>query len=561
MTTNRKKRRLTKTTASTPPTSTSKNFTNQTDELAFKQRHYDLNTTRVYHLRPPKSLSSTARPWIATRETTADYNFIFRHPLTSKPHSFNLPPDFYFPQLNSAILAVFYAFRKSNSVDKLLVLPAPCYDSVSKCNLFVLYGGGQLKGRHGTSPWVKLSHRNSPWVKFDDIIDLKDKTYVVDRWGIINLVNHYKTVNTISIGKTLISEPVIPGSGQFGWRKRFAVDGEVLFLVVRMEEKLFKVFRLKSEKRGGTTCFNWVRVWEFGGNKVLFMARDCYFFRRASRKFPGREYRNCIVFSEAAFPQYGKDGWEFIESGNVRRCEDDIAVFCLGDERFAREGEEEGEGEKSGFPKIDWSPPDWILNVSSFTEDEFSMHSESESSVQSERVPDEDEGPDSDSGEKNDGEVQSGVMDSKTKDDEEQEVMEYDFVSQDQDQGGVECDSDSQDQEDEKMQCDLNSQEKDNEEMHSKEANAEHDNVSLQEDPVTPSRSAVEEEVTRTLLRMNSENDAMEEETSGKNITYVIPQASTSATTEEILVIIHIIVRPTMTNEDSLYEMEGVYLY
>ncbi|XP_074285270.1 uncharacterized protein LOC141610877 [Silene latifolia] len=509
-----------------------KKFTHRNDESAFTRCLYrdGVYATEVYHLRPPKSLSYTSRPWIVTRETTADRNFIFRHPLTSKPHSFNLPPNI--SRLNPLTLSVFYDFRQPYSVDKLLLLHPSEY-------LFALYGGGQLKGcprverQRGrsipltSSPWVKLT--SSPWVNLDDIIDFQDKVYAVDRRGSTILINQYETVTKVSIGKTIIYEPLTPGSVQFGWRKRFAVDGETLYLVVRTEEKLFQVFRLKSRvKTPGTPCFYWDRVKRFKGNKVLFMARDHYFFRRASRKFPGREYRNCIVFSEAAFPQYGDDGWEFTESDTVRRCEDDIAVFRLGDERFAREEE----WENSGFPKIDWSPPDWMMNVSSFPADEFKKHSESDSSSsQSVREPDDDEGFDFDGGGKNDGEVQSNLKDTNSKDEGEQDEMETEFSSQDQDQGGVESDSESKDQEDKKMQCDSNSREKEDEEIHSKEANIEGDEP-LQKDCVTPSRFAVEEEVTTTLLRMNSGNDAMEEGTSVKNMTQVIPKASTSSRTE-----------------------------
>ncbi|XP_074287629.1 uncharacterized protein LOC141612770 [Silene latifolia] len=367
--------------------SLSRSFTHLTDKSALKTDPYHVyyvNSTTVYLLQPPKSHpSSRSRPWIITRKLMKNQSaFILYHPLTSKPYSFNFHPyNLHFSQLNPTPLAVFYAFKSHYPVDKLLVL--------HNYALFALYGGGQLQGcprfNSDSSSWVELSSRN---VNFDDVISFEDKVYVVDRQGITKLVNYYKTIRKISIGKTVVSHPLISGSGRFGWRKRFAIDGETLYLVVRMAEKLFDVFRLKSRGKG----FYWDRVDQFKGNKVLFMARDCYFFLRASRKFPGREYRNCIVFSEAAFPQYGNDCWEFTESDNVRRNEVDIAVFRLDDERFVREGE----GENSGFPKIDWSPPDWIFNVSVFSADEFQKHSVSESSSsQSEREPDEDERLDS----------------------------------------------------------------------------------------------------------------------------------------------------------------------
>ncbi|XP_074285279.1 uncharacterized protein LOC141610882 [Silene latifolia] len=295
--------------------------------------------------------------------------------------------------------------------------------------------------------------------------------------------------------------------------------------------------------KGGGRRFYWEEVTRFGGDKVLFMARDYCFFRRVSRKFPGREYRNCIVFSEAAFPQYGNDCWEFTQSGDRQLSEDDIAVFCLDDDRFAREGE----GEDLGFPKIDWSPPDWILTASSFRAAEFRKHTVSESSSQSERVSDAEERlVGSDSGDKNGEEVQSRLKDSKSKDEDEQEEMESDFGSLDQDQRWVEFDSDSPDQEDEKMQCDSKSQEKEDVGMHVN-ANTE-GGASLQEDVChvsptlyrpesgttvtqTPSLSATEKEITRTLLSLNDGNNATEEATLRKNITELVHRACTSSIT------------------------------
>ncbi|KAH9621667.1 hypothetical protein KSS87_013990 [Heliosperma pusillum] len=317
-----------------------------------------------------------------------------------------------------------------------------------------------------TSPWVKLS----PGVNFDDIVVYDSETYAVDREGCTRLIIHYKTITRLDMGRIVAYVPGC-GSDKFRWRKRFADDGN-LYLVVRTEEKSFRVFMLDVH--------HWVEVRGFEGNKVLFMARDYYFFLRASRKFPGREYKNCIVFSEAAFPQ-------------------------LGDRVFAREGE------ISGFPKIDWSPPSWILNVSSVTADESGTWYATES----EREPDEDEGWDSDSTNKNDGEMQSDLKDSNSKDEEEQEDMESDF--------------DCQHQVDGKMQCDLNSQEKEDEQMIKGDASLQEEGTT---EVVMPSLSTVEKEVRRTLLVMNSGNDAIEGETSRKNINHSIAKASTSAMTE-----------------------------
>ncbi|XP_074285260.1 uncharacterized protein LOC141610869 [Silene latifolia] len=528
------------------PTPVSKPFTGVTDESTLKTYPYFANAITVCRLRPPHSFSSF-HPWIATREITKDYTYIFRHPLTSKLHSFNLPKILEFSKFNASPLATVYSFREPYPVDNLFLLEPPhprhffSSTTVPDSTLLALYSGGKLLGcpRYARSlQWINLSPRGE---KFDDIVVFENKVYAVDRQGVLKLINRYKTVKKINIGKTVVFEPVTPGSGRFGWRKRFAVDGGVLYLVVRLEEERFRVYMLKSKGKE----FFWEEVRRFGGDKVLFMARDYYFFRRASRKFPGREYRNCIVFSEAAFPQYGKDGWEFTESDNVRRWEDDIAVFCLDNERFAREGEEEGEN--SGFPKIDWSPPDWILNFSSFSADAFKKHSDSEySSSQSEREPNEDEGMDSDSGEKNDEEVQSGLKNPKIKDKEEQEEMESDFGCLEQDQDGVVSETDNQDKADGNMQCDLDSREKEDDRMHVSAATK--GGASSQEDVChvspsfrpefetivtqTPSLSATEKEITRTLLTLIDGNNATtEEETLKKNNTELVHRACTSSTT------------------------------
>ncbi|XP_074285283.1 uncharacterized protein LOC141610884 [Silene latifolia] len=491
-----------------------------------------LHATTVYLLRPP-SLSSD-RPWIILPTTNSDSTVVFRHPLTSKPQLFNLPRNFDFSKLHPSAIAVSYQIPVS---DKLVVIPTPLFysrDSVDarQSTLLALYAGGELRGcaAAASSSWVNLSH----FEKLDDIAVYGDKVYTASRKGRLKLINNYS--NIFNLSRTLIFQPLIPGPGRFGWRKRLVVDDNDLLLVVRMEEKVFRVFTLKSGVKG----YYWDEVCGFKGNKVLFMARDYYFFRRASRKFPGREYKNCIVFSEAAFPQYGNDCWDF------SKYDDEIAVFWLDDKCFGREGE------NSGFPKINWSPPAWIFRDSSVQvpADEFQSRSESVSSSQLERETGEDEGLDSGCRDENDGEVKSDLKDPNRRDEEEQEEMESDFSSQDQDPEVVEIiesdsgslgqdqevveivdsDSDIQDLEDGKMECNSNSDEKEDKEVHS-EANIK-GNASLREDIlmqdiVMPSVSAIEEEITKT-----SGNDVVETEISGKNTTHLIPKACTTSTTE-----------------------------
>ncbi|XP_074285264.1 uncharacterized protein LOC141610872 isoform X2 [Silene latifolia] len=529
--------------------STSKPFTRITDESAFTCRHHCLHYTQVHVLHPPRSLFSDHCPWITARETTANNTVIFRHPLTSKPYSLNLPENFNIFKLHPSTISISYHLGESYPVDNLLVFPASSnflehYDPNS-CAFLALYGGGQLRGcpcygqeerwsGSDYSPWVKLS----PFSDLDDITVFQDKIYGVTSHSWVVMIYYYKTTRIFRVGRTIMSGPLSYGIGWFGWRKRFVVCGENLYLVVRTAEKSFRVYMLKKQGMSPGSGFYWDRVDEFKGNKALFMARDYYFFIKASRMFPGKEYKNCIVFSEAAFPKYGNGCWEFTKSGDRQFSEDDIAVFRLDDQTFAREGE------NSVFPKIDWSPPDWILNVSSFPADEFQEHTLSESSSNSEREPGEDHGLDSDSVDKNDGEVQSDLRDTKSKDADEQEEMETDFGSLDQDQDGVVSRSDSLNKEDGNMQFDSNSQEKEDVVMHVN-ANTE-GGASLQEDVchVSPTLyrpesgttvtqtpfSATEKEIPRTSLSLNDGNNGTEEGTSTKNIIDLVHRASTSST-------------------------------
>ncbi|XP_074285277.1 uncharacterized protein LOC141610880 [Silene latifolia] len=423
----------------------SKSFTRSINSYQFNRHPQYLYTDTVYLLRPPRSLSSD-RPWIINPTTTAR-GVVLRHPLTSDPYLCNLPRYFDFSKLHPSAIAVSYQFP---AADKLVVVPDPLLNSrynvdVRQCTLLALCGGGELWGCPAvdvtaSSPWVRLS----PSDKLDDIAVFRGRIYAVNRRGIVKLINNHKATRMINIGITVIFQPVTPTSGRFGSRKRLVVDDNFLYLVVRMEEKVLRVFVLQKRERE----LYWKEVWGFKGEKVLFMARDYYFFQRASRKFPGREYRNCIVFHEAAFPQYGNDCWDFSQFterrdqfGVSRRYDDDIAVFRLNDKCFAREGE------NSGFPKINWSPPAWIFKASAVPvpADEFQCYSAaSVSSCQLERELDEAKGLDSINRDENDGEVQSDLKVSNSKDKDKQEEMESEFGNQDQ--RGVESDSDRQNQ-------------------------------------------------------------------------------------------------------------------
>ncbi|KAK9666286.1 hypothetical protein RND81_14G174300 [Saponaria officinalis] len=441
------------------------------------RRHWDMQTTSVYFV---ASLSSdtSITTWVVAAADGDGEKAQLLHPLTFKPHTYDLPEN-----INVFDYKVFYtypviSFHRTNFHFDVIVIPPPRSKAVNNDAMLVLYGGGQLIGR------LPLSEENKPpkWVKFygqkfDDIIVYDPKTYVVDREGKLFLINYHVKSRRLNFGQMVITRPVTPGPGRVGWRKRLVEEWGSMYLVVRMEAKVFRVYKLTGKYKSKY----WKEIKGFDSEKVLFMSRNCYFFRYTSVGNGYDKYKNCIVFTEAGFPKYGDDGWEY-------KSEDEIWVFRLSDGSFSRVGD------SVDFPEIDWSPPSWIFDA---------------------WEPDEDDG---------------GVQ-SNDEDEEDQEMMESDSRSQDQEQ--ERSDSNNQDHEDGRLRRDSNSQETEDVEMHCN-GDIEED-ASLPED-VPPSLfasvSALEKEVTRTLLRMNGRNEAIEKEPSRKNITVSAPRACTSLTTK-----------------------------
>ncbi|KAK9666259.1 hypothetical protein RND81_14G172000 [Saponaria officinalis] len=435
------------------------------------RRHLAVRTTTVYSSVKYGHYDS---PWIIAAVKGADKSQ-FLHPLTLKHPHYNLPDNFNLcnHKFNNSTLA---SFHSTEFYFDKLVIPLPRSKKMSDNTMLVLYGGGKLIGRpflideEKWTPWVRLSDDS-----FDDIVVVSKyndrRIFALDREGVLFLIKNNITSRVLLLKRALVTGPAEFGPGQVGWRKRLVegmtvVSGERdIYMVVRMEEKLFRVYKLIREYRSQ----RWAEFkGSFGGN-VLFVSKDCCFFMNY---FLGKEYRNCIVFSEAGFPKYGDDGgWEY-------KCEDEIWAFRLSDGRYGKVGD------SADFPEIDWSPPSWVFDVEPC--------SKSHPRSQSEGEADED-----------DEEVQSDSKDSNSKDEEEQEEMESDSNSVDQEQE-ERSDSDVDDQDDGNMQCDS-----DDEDMQS---NADNEgDTSLQEDvpdSLFASVSALEEEVTRTLLRMNGGYEA-----------------------------------------------------
>ncbi|KAK9666263.1 hypothetical protein RND81_14G172400 [Saponaria officinalis] len=188
--------------------------------------------------------------------------------------------------------------------------------------------------------------------------------------------------------------------------------------------------------------------------------------------FLGKEYTNCIVFSEAGFTKYGDDGgWEYTR-------EDEIWAFRLTDGRYGKVGD------SPDFPEIDWSPPSWVFDVEPCSKSHTRSQSEGES--------DEDEDLDSNRRAEKDGEVPSDIVDLSNEDEQDGE-MQTDLIGRDQEQEEMGSDPESEDQADKVIQCYSDSQENDDEQMHSD------DNIkgrASSEEDLSPSLSGPESQST-----------------------------------------------------------------
>uniref|UniRef100_A0A803L893 Uncharacterized protein n=1 Tax=Chenopodium quinoa TaxID=63459 RepID=A0A803L893_CHEQI len=101
----------------------------------------------------------------------------------------------------------------------------------------------------------------------------------------------------------------------------------------------------------------WVEVKTFG-DRVMFVTRDYCFFTPAS-EFYTCNLNNCIVFSNDAFPKYGRTGWELPDP---TKSGADISVFRLGG---CSEYNFKPISKFTGFPLLLWSCPPWAWNVGS----------------------------------------------------------------------------------------------------------------------------------------------------------------------------------------------------
>ncbi|KAK9666266.1 hypothetical protein RND81_14G172700 [Saponaria officinalis] len=315
------------------------------DPIFTDHRYLAIQTTDIHHI---SSVDYTHRdsPWIIAAVDDDTDNPPLLHPLTLKHHRYNLPQNFdlFHPKFRNDFLSSFLSTEFS--FDKLVV-PVPRSKIMSDNTMLVLYGGGNLIGRpflideEQSTPWVKLSED-----RFDDIIVISNgkdqKICALDRLGRLFFIKINITSRVLRLGRAVVTQPVELGPGRVGWRKRLVVGKKDMFTVVRVEEKVFRVYKFIRNYESE----HWAVVkWFYGNGDVLFISKDCCFFVGG---LLGEEYKNCIVFSEAGFPKYGDDGgWEY-------KCEDEIWAFRLTDGLYGKVGESDD------FPEIDWSPPSWI---------------------------------------------------------------------------------------------------------------------------------------------------------------------------------------------------------
>ncbi|KNA10271.1 hypothetical protein SOVF_145880 [Spinacia oleracea] len=131
--------------------------------------------------------------------------------------------------------------------------------------------------------------------EFDDLVNFKGKVYAVDHKGSVFSMD-YHSLKLLCVSETL------SGSSRSNYKKRLAVSGGELYLVLRRcqisdHDAAFKVFKLNEENE------KWDELVEgIGDDRILFVTFDGCFFAFV-KDFPGWK-GNCIVFRRGSFPAY-----------------------------------------------------------------------------------------------------------------------------------------------------------------------------------------------------------------------------------------------------------------
>ncbi|XP_021734108.1 F-box protein At2g26160-like [Chenopodium quinoa] len=328
---------------------------------------YNLFTSSVLLLRPPSGLSGSSSgsqfdtPWMVSVVEITKGNIQYCHPFSQTPHS-NLLKNFDVTQFHPSVLSESYHIASSSDislssaiagVDKVVVFSTRPIPRINDCLLLVLHNGRlggypSFEAEDDKPEWVDVSYRGVD--DFDDIVTFKGVIYAVDWEGkLYQLFNH-----KVAVQKTLVSAAVSDAGAYKGWRKRLvgSMLDQKLYLFVRYQKDMLKVFKLSKHGK----IWNWVIIQSFEDkNQVLFMS-SVYGFFVPARYFSDCQLRNCIVFSDNAFPIYSFRGWV---SGVDVKVEEEIMVFQLG----TRDDQNTFRPISSypSFPVKLWSPPSWVL--------------------------------------------------------------------------------------------------------------------------------------------------------------------------------------------------------
>ncbi|XP_056684428.1 putative F-box protein At3g25750 [Spinacia oleracea] len=333
-------------------------------------------SSSILLLRPPDALHFP--PWMVLAVEVTKGVFQFFHPFSRTPLS-DLPQNldlghFQSTQLTTGYHVVYDDNDNDNDNDNdhnlfsLYIKVVMCYTgerftpSFRYCTMLTLSDGGRT---HKSRPFSKYKQQQKDsCLHADDVIRYKGRTYGIDKQGSLNSscwvdISHFclTFVDCHFCGKLKVGR----------WKRlatRISSSEEKLYMIVPVDghgggpmgaiNLQFKVYEI--EHRGKRLSnFVWVEVTSFGdADQVLFVTRDYCFFVGA-KEFPGCQLKDCIVFSDDAFPSYldykPESGWNYeSKAGNK------AAIYSLSEQ-----------GHYSlpiecfpGFPLMLWSPPPWV---------------------------------------------------------------------------------------------------------------------------------------------------------------------------------------------------------
>ncbi|KAL3613917.1 hypothetical protein CASFOL_041991 [Castilleja foliolosa] len=328
---------------------------------------FHLSKRTIYSLQPPLANEPS---WIIKLERDFPARMHLLNPIAGSqfnPLPVNFPRVFDFFNTRVRELGVEYALQYINF--------RPTANSIGEAgNLYMEKvafmnnsdGGFTILTIHVSGKLVVLKSGDEKWklvddmpLPYDDVILWEGKFYGVDNTGRLVLVN------TVDLNVTVVANSV------FGGDKKFLVDlnGELVLadtylsvgpvddlgfnegvdfyeeLDCVMSERTvkFKVFKLDGNAE------KWMEVSDLG-NMILFLGDNCTFSASNIEAFGDDRCKgNCIVFTD----QYctGESDGESKSRG--------VGVFDM------ESGSIEPIGDRVGYSKMFWPPPDWVYSTAS----------------------------------------------------------------------------------------------------------------------------------------------------------------------------------------------------